>query len=165
MFAWSLHQLAPEKMGRVSEKYSTPTVSIVISVSITSIFLLLYLFTPWLKTLSLFQALIFCWGVALLAGALFPFTRKSLFEKSPAANYSLGKIPLMTIVCLIGAFFLFFQFCQLWNDKFAAGHDIITIVTLIVAFISGIIIYILTRIYRLKQGIDLDKIFKEIPVE
>lgn len=165
MFAWSLDRLAPGKLGQVSDKHSTPIISIILSMIITSVLLFLYLFTPWLKTLSLFQALLFCWGITLLAGALFPFIRRNLYERSPASNYSFGKFPLMTIICLIGAAFLFFQFYQLWNDKFAAGHDLLTILTLVITFVSGIIFYIIVRAYRLKQGIEIDKIFKEIPIE
>src|SRR5262249_26852859 len=124
-----------------------------------------YLWIAALQTLVLFQVLILAWAVSLLGGALFPFLRERLFESATAGGAISGvKLGVSTLMAL-GSASLFYAGYVLWNDPIAAGHSPLAVGILIGLTASGMIVYFLAVFIRRRQGIDLSRSFREIPVE
>lgn len=165
MLAWSFDRVAPEKFGDVSDKYRTPVFSIIVTVLISVTFTALYVYTSFFATLIFVLALSIAWCTTLLAGTLFPFTNKNIFEKSPIAKYRIAGIPLMTVVCGIGAILMIVVMILLWNDPIAAGHDTKSIATILSLIAAGFGVYYYMKYKRKKEGIDIGDAFKEIPIE
>jgi len=101
-----------------------------------------------------------------LSAIVMPFTRRSLFEAAPSmVKVRWAGIPVMTIVGVVmlvsWAFVLYVAFTTT-----AFGQ--IGVKPLIEAFavpIIGVIYYIVVRIVRAQQGIQLKAAFQEIPPE
>ncbi|MBI2763651.1 MAG: hypothetical protein HYX54_07890, partial [Chloroflexi bacterium] len=100
-----------------------------------------------------------------LAGALLPFRAKGLYAASPGAAYTLGGIPLVTIVGLIGtAAGAIFLYLFLTNATLGLTSELAyRVVAGIVVFALGW--YVVTYFVRRQSGINVNYAFKEIPPE
>lgn len=170
MIAWSFDRVAPDKLGWVSGRFHTPIIAIAISTAGSIAFMWLIAFKA-IALLTLVEVLLVVWGTAMVSAIVFPRTRRALFDASPAKRVTVGGVPVMAISGAISAIFLAAMIYLLWNDPIAAGplftSDHVSrefwIVLGIVVF--GTAWYIGTRIYRRRQGIDLDLAFRQIPIE
>ncbi len=170
MIAWSFDRVAPDKLGWVSERFHTPIVAIAISTAGSIAFMWLIAFKA-IAFLTLVEVLLVVWGTAMVSAVVFPRTRRALFDASPAKRVTVAGVPLMAISGVVSALFLAAMIYLLWNDPIAAGPlfssgDVsreFWIVVGIVVF--GTVWYIGTKIYRRRQGIDLDLAFRQIPIE
>jgi amino acid transporter len=170
MIAWSFDRLAPDRLGYVSQRFHTPVVAIGLSTAGAVVFMWLIAYRN-IAFLSLIEALLVTWAGAMLAAVLFPRTRRQLFDASPAASSRLGGVPLMTITGAISLAFFALVMYLLWNDPIAAGPMftldhlsrefwlVLGVVVFGVAWFAG------TRLYRRRQGIDVDLAFRQIPIE
>ena len=170
MIAWSFDRVAPNKLGFVSETTHTPVVAIGISTVGAVVFMWLIAFKA-VVFLTFIEVLLVVWGTAMIAAVLFPLTRRSLYNASPARNFRLGPIPIMPATGAISAAFFAVMFWLLWEDPNAAGPLIhpskmpveawITLGALIV----GTAWYFGAKAYRKRQGIDISLAFHQIPIE
>jgi basic amino acid/polyamine antiporter, APA family len=164
MIAWSFDRLAPERLGYVSPRFHTPVVAILITVLLSLFFMWVIAYTSY-GTLVLIYGILICWGITMLAGIFFPWTRRDMFERSPVARFKVAGIPVMSIACAGSLAFFVWAFVLLWNDPIAAGHDAIDIWPVVGLFAAGIVWYLVTRWYRQRQGLRVDLAFREIPIE
>ena len=106
--------------------------------------------------------------LSALAAALLPYRAKKVYEASPGARYSLGGVPWVTVIGVVGfllggfmvASFLFVPELGLSfsNDAFPYY---------VVAGTAGfaLIVYWIMRAYRAREGIKVEYAFAEIPPE
>jgi len=164
MLAWSFDRLAPEPMGYVSPRFHTPVVLIVMTVVVSIFFMWVIAYTTY-ATLSLILGILLCWGVTMFAGILFPYIRKDMFARSPVAQYRIGPLPAMSVVCALALAFMAWMFVLLWNDPVAAGHTARSIWSNVGLLIAGAVIYWIMRAVRRRQGVRLELAFRQIPIE
>jgi APA family basic amino acid/polyamine antiporter len=164
MLAWSFDRLAPERVSYVHPRFHTPVVAIAISIAVCVAFMALIAFTTY-GSLVLIMGTYVSYGATMVAGVIFPWLNPKIFNSSPAARYRLGPLPLMSVVSLVGAAFLLWALYLLWNDPIAAGHNPIAIGSLLGLWALGIIVYLVMRSLRRRQGINIGLAFKEIPIE
>jgi basic amino acid/polyamine antiporter, APA family len=170
MIAWSFDRIAPDRLGDVSKRYSTPTLAIWLSTAGSIVFMWFIAFRA-IALLTLIEALTIVWGTAMVAAVVFPRTRKSLFNVSPASEQRIGGVPLMSITGTVAAAFLAVVLVMLWNDENAAGPlftaDGVTgeFWLLLGVVVLGIAWYLGVKSYRRRQGIDISLAFKQIPIE
>jgi hypothetical protein len=107
----------------------------------------------------------------MVAAVLFPWTRRELFQASPVAGSRIGRVPVMVLTALISLAFFALVLFLLWNDPIAAG-PMFTLGSVSREFwmVLGIVVFGLawflgTRLYRRRQGIDVDLAFRQIPIE
>ena len=170
MIAWSFDRVAPDKLGWVSERFHTPVIAIALSTTGSIVFMWLIAFKA-IAFLTLVEILLVVWVTVMVSAVVFPRTRKELFEASPASNARIGAVPLMSIAGGISALFFAAMIYLLWKDPIAAGPLVsgghpsreFWIVAGIVVF--GTAWYLGTKMYRRRQGIDLDLAFRQIPIE
>jgi APA family basic amino acid/polyamine antiporter len=167
LFAWSFDRLAPASVASINDRLHTPVLATVI----------VAVWVEFLNYMNIYQNLgalllnvIAVMAVAFmlvaLAAIVMPFTRRSLFEAAPKmVRARIAGIPAITIVGVImllsWAFVLYVAFTTT-----AFGQ--IGIKPLIEAFavpIAGVIYYVIVRIVRAQQGIQLKAAFQEIPPE
>jgi len=170
MIAWSFDRVAPNRLGFVSETVHTPVVAIGISTGGAVVFVWLIAFKA-VTFLTFIEVLLVVWGAVMVAAVLFPFTRKAMYDASPARNFKLAGIPIMPAAGAIATVFFAVMFWLLWKDPIAAGPLIhpskmpveawITLGALIV----GTAWYIGAKRYRRRQGIDISLAFQQIPIE
>ena len=166
MVAWSFDRIAPDPLGQISERRHTPVVAIATAVAITVVFMALFVFTSFFKTIIiLIEAAVLAWSIVLLAGVFFPYMRPDIYEKSPIANRRIFGLPMMTVGCGLGFLGAQFYFWTLWSDPVAAGHDTNQLLTVAGVFVIGLLFYVAMKYYRKSQGLDVTLAFRELPIE
>lgn len=166
MIAWAFDRIAPAPLGKVSDRYHTPVVAIAAATALTVVFLALFVWTTYFITLVIFiEMAVLAWSVVLAAGAVFPYRRPEMYERSPIANKKLFRYPVMTVACGAGFLASMFYFWVLFFDSFAAGHDPVRLAIMAAAFVGGLGLFYLARQIRASQGVNIDLAFREIPIE
>ena len=111
-----------------------------------------------------------------IAAIVLPYVKKDLYRASPIAKYNVLGIPLITVAGLVFGLFLVFLLYQ-WlldpNALYGIGYSVneagvknsASLIFMGAMYLLAIIIYLAARMMRKSQGIDLDKVYKEIPVE
>jgi APA family basic amino acid/polyamine antiporter len=168
MIAWSFDRLAPDRLGYVSRRFNTPVVAIGLSLVISLVFMWLIAYRNT-SLLTLVEALLVIWGTAMAAAIVFPWARRRFYERSPAASWTVAGFPLMAITGVLSVAFFILAFVLLWRDKIAAGPLIDTGAAsfwLVVGTLVGATAWYLgVKLYRRRQGVDVDLAFREIPIE
>lgn len=170
MIAWSFDRVAPNGLGYVSETVHTPIVAIGVSTGGAIVFMWFIAFKA-VAFLTFIEVLLVIWGAVMVAAVLFPLTRKSMYEASPAKNFKLLGIPVMPVAGAISAVFMAAMFVLLWRDPIAAGALIhpskmpVEAWVTLAAIVLGAAWYIGVRRYRRRQGIDISLAFQQIPIE
>ncbi len=164
--AWSFDRVAPAPLGHISPTRHTPTVAIGLVWLVTVIFMALFAFTEFFKTIIiLIEAAVLAWSIILIAGIVFPYLRPQIYEKSPIARKKILGLPMMTVACFFGALAAQFYFWVLFFDDFAAGHQRGQLLLVGGVFAIGIVFYFAMKLLRRSQGVDVTLAFKEIPIE
>ncbi len=179
IFAAAFDRLLPEKMAEVDPRTRTPIYAMLAMIIPGLIVSVLYVynildFASFTLCSTLVIAVTFL-GTTI-AAILLPYTKKDLYEASPIAKYKIAGVPLITVAGVIFAAFLIFLLYQ-WildpNALYGIGYsinenglkNINSLLFMGAMYLLAIVIYFGARMYRKKQGIDLDNVYKEIPVE
>lgn len=98
-----------------------------------------------------------------------PYIKRDLYNASPIAKYKIAGIPLITVAGVIFAAFLLFLLYQ-WlidpNALYGIGlSNTSSIIYMLSMYLLALLIYVGFKAYRKRQGIDISKIYEEIPVE
>jgi APA family basic amino acid/polyamine antiporter len=167
MMAMSFDRVLPEWLGRVDRRLHVPFNALLAMTAVSIPVAYLYIFQPTLQelTLSYFIMLVTCFGVTTLAAAVFPYTRRALFEASPASKFKVRGIPLMTIMGL--TFFAFMVFCDyqaLFADELGVNNSK-GLMFLGILWGVAFIVYWTSKLYRRSRGESTDAAYRELPVE
>lgn len=165
MFAWSFDRIIPSSISKVSDRYFTPIVSIAISFVVAEFLIYLFAFG---NAVGLYMATTFgvmvTYLIASFAAIIFPYTRKRMFDSSPA-KYRVGGIPLMTIMGILAVLFMVVLTYYYIMVPGLAGFSLVTLESLIALFIAAAAIFFISRAYHKSKGLEIDMAFKEIPPE
>jgi len=104
-----------------------------------------------------------------LSALLLPFLKKDMYLASPLARFSLGKLPLISLFGAAFCAFLLYLFYQWFIDPLElygiSYRNLTSVVFVLILYSGAVILYWVMRAYRRRSGIDVDKIYGEIPVE
>ncbi len=163
----SLDRALPAFLARVSPKYRTPAVAIVVY-GVLSFFVSIgynYSSVWYTLTLGVTFAAGYVFVVSVLSGALLPFRARDLYLASPGAKYTVFGVPLVTVVGLVG-------FCLAVAAEIAfladPGYGLRGTTPYIVVagvFVFWLVFYWVTRSYNKSRGIEMSYAFREIPPE
>lgn len=167
LFAWSFDRIIPDKVSEVNERTRSPLVANAIVLVVTLIYLALIVFKggsflDLLYTAGIAELLTFM--IVAVAGILFPFRRKQLYEESAIAGNLLG-VPRIAVVATgaLAVYVLFFV-SLLTADALGANSSTGIRATIIIAVIS-IVVYPISKWINRRRGVDLDLAFRELPPE
>ncbi len=179
IFAAAFDRLLPEKAAELN-KNGTPINALLLMVIPAVIVSALYAyniggFTS--ITLAATQGIAIMYFGTAIAAIVLPYKKKDLFEASPIAKMKFAGVPLITIAGLIFGGFLLFLLVEwffdpwlnpdyapagLYGISFANTNSIIFLVA---CYGMAAAIYYGFKARRKQEGIDLDKVQAEIPVE
>jgi amino acid transporter len=164
MLAWSLDGVAPRWFAEVSQRFHTPSWSLILCGVIAEVWLLLYAFTHLILVLGGFlgQCIPFI-GVSV-AALIFPLRRKGDFENSPIA-YRWGRFAVISVLGLVATISVGFCFYRLCVDNNYGANNHLSLVTTAAAFVLGILWYYVFKAVGKARGESLARRFQEIPVE
>lgn len=179
IFAAAFDRLLPEKVAEVEPRTRTPIWALLMMVIPSLLIGALFAFN-----LFNFQSLTLCSTLVIavtylgstIAAILLPFIKKDLYEASPIAKYKVLGIPLISIAGVIfGGFlcFLLYEWILDPNALYGIGWSInpdgykntSSLIYMGAMYLLALAIYIGFKLYRKREGIDINKIYDEIPVE
>lgn len=167
LFAWSFDRLVPERVSEVDPRTRSPLIANGITLVVSLIFLALIVFggggfLQILYTSGLAELLTFM--VVAVAGIVFPYRRRAMYESSPIARKVLG-LPTITVAALVAlAVYVFFFVSLATTDALGANAAGGIRATVIIAAI-GILLYPLSVLYNRRRGVNLGLAFRELPPE
>jgi len=172
IFAAAFDRLLPEKVAEVEPRTRTPIYALLLMVIPSLLIGALFAWNVFnFQTLTLCSTLVIAvtYLGSTIAAILLPFIKKDLYAASPIAKYKILGIPLISIAGVIFGGFLCFLLYQ-WiidpNELYGIGlKNTSSVIYMGAMYLLALAIYIGFRIYRKGQGIDVSKIYDEIPVE
>jgi amino acid transporter len=172
IFAAAFDRLLPEKVAEVEPRTRTPIWALMLMVIPSLIIGALFAWNIFnFQTLTLCSTLVIAvtYFGSTIAAILLPFIKKDLYAASPIAKYKILGIPLISIAGVIfGAFLGFLLYQWIIDPNALYGISIkntSSVVYMGAMYLLALVIYFGFRIYRTRQGIDVKKIYEEIPVE
>ncbi len=166
IFATAFDRILPEWAAKV-DKRGVPVYTILImfvpSLVIAYFYAYNSTFTSWTLDATLVIAVTFV-GSTVAAGIL-PWRKPEIYNASPIAKYKVAGLPLITAAAI--AFLAFLGFCiYKWLQDGVYGsnnHGSLIYMGCLYAVALGI--YVVSRIVRKRQGMDLGMVYNEIPSE
>jgi APA family basic amino acid/polyamine antiporter len=172
IFAAAFDRLLPEKVAEVEPRTRTPIWALLLMVIPSLLVAALFAWNVFdFQTLTLCSTLVIAvtYLGSTIAAILLPFIKKDLYNASPIAKYKILGIPLITVAGVIFGGFLIFLLYQ-WiidpNGLYGIGiSNISSVVYMLAMYLLALVIYVGFKWYRKREGIDINKIYEEIPVE
>jgi amino acid transporter len=170
IFAAAFDRVLPEWAANISAKRRVPYGSLILMIVPSLVVSAIWAFRPS------FQG-IFLWATGVIAitflgtviaAAIMPWRRKDIFENSPIARFRIAGIPVITITGVVSAIFILFMVAE-WSFNTVYGTafslNASSPIYFLVTYLAALAIYVIARVVRKRQGIDLARIHREIPVE
>jgi len=167
IFAAAFDRILPERVADVSERRHVPVWALVLmlvpAVGVSALYAYTSKFSTYILDAVLVIAVTFL-GTAI-AAILLPYRRKQLFENSAIARYKIGGVPLITVAGTITAAFLVFNLWEWLKKDLYAVNNKTSLWFMGGMYLLALVIYVVAKLVRRSQGIDLKAIHQEIPVE
>src|ERR1700686_284114 len=172
IFAAALDRVLPSRAANISAKRRVPCRSLVLMIAPSIVISAIYAYKPTFTSVVLdaTAVLALTFLATTVAAIILPWRRKDLYDASPIANYKIAGVPMISIVGVItGAFLLFmlwewsFNSANLYGTSFQSTPN--SVYYFLATYAVAIVIYVVARVVRKRQGIDLARIHHEIPVE
>jgi len=172
IFAAAFDRLLPEKVAEVEPRTRTPIWALLLMVIPSLIISALFAWNIFdFQTLTLCSTLVIAvtYLGSTVAAILLPWIKPKLYNASPIAKYKILGIPLISVAGVIFGGFLVFLLYE-WiidpNGLYGIGiSNTSSVIYMLAMYLLALIIYVGFRWYRRREGIDIDKIYAEIPVE
>jgi basic amino acid/polyamine antiporter, APA family len=167
LFAWSFDRILPTFLTRVSRN-GVPWVSVLVLAVASFLCLWLGVYYTIFNYLSYANfGFWFAVGLVALAGALFPFLRKNLFQNAPRiVRARLGPVPIITIVGVaswISAWFVSYAASTAQYVEPVGSYSYLYLLFLPIVFGVGLVVYFISYAIQRSRGIPVNLISKELP--
>jgi amino acid transporter len=172
IFAAAFDRVLPSWAANISAKRRVPYGSLILMIVPSLVISAIYAYRPDFTSVFLDATAILAltFLATTVAAIILPWRRKDLYDASPIAQYKIAGVPMITIVGVITGLFLLFMLYQ-WsfNGDNLYGTSLQktpnSVIYFVATYVVAIVIYFVARVVRKRQGIDLDRIHHEIPVE
>jgi APA family basic amino acid/polyamine antiporter len=172
LFSASFDRLLPEFMAKVEPKTRTPLNALLFMIIPGLIVSALYSFNFFnFQSLCLVSTLVIAitfFGTGVAAVVL-PFAKKDLYKASPLAKFRLGKIPLISafgaVFCAFLGYLLFQWLVDPQKLYGISYRNVTSMIFMLALYLIAAAIYVGMRLHRKREGIDMKKVYSEIPVE
>ncbi|HXF35983.1 MAG TPA: APC family permease [Actinomycetota bacterium] len=169
IFAAAFDRILPEWAANVSEKRHVPTGALLLMFIPSIVISALYAYWGEFVTYTLDATLVIAvtyFGSAV-AATILPWRRPAIYENSPVSRYRIGGVPLITVAGVLTVLFLGWAIYKwLFDRLYGIGiGNPASLVYLGILYGIALLIYIVARVVRRQQGIDLTRIHQEIPAE
>ncbi len=167
MFAWSFDRTIPASLAAVDEKHHSPYLAIIITtiasavITYASVFYNISILFTYIT--FLFAAL---YAIVGLAGILFPFRRKDIFDSSPdIVKKRIGGIPMISIIGAISLVSSLFVGYSLLTPQFSGPFILQNFLVVVGVLVTPLVIYGVTYAYYKSKGIPVDLAQRQLPPE
>jgi len=167
IFAAAFDRVLPDRAAEVSEKRKVPLYSLILMLLPAVGLSVIYAYSTSFRTYTLDATLVIAvtYLFSAIAVVLLPFVKKDLWRASPASKVKLLGVPIVPVSGVITILLLgFCLIAWLVNDNYFVNNPS-SLIFMGAMYVLAIVLYVVARVVRRRQGIDLGLINKEIPVE
>jgi basic amino acid/polyamine antiporter, APA family len=167
IFAAAFDRVLPDRAAEVSEKRKVPFYSLVLMLLPAVALGAVYAYSTTFRNYTLDATLVIAvtYLFSAVAVVLLPLVKKDLWRASPASRIKIFGVQIVPVAGLVTIGLLVYDLVEwLWNDNyFVNNHS--SLIYMGAMYVLAIVLYVVARLVRRRQGIDLGMINKEIPVE
>ncbi|HEY1625811.1 MAG TPA: APC family permease [Streptosporangiaceae bacterium] len=167
IFAAAFDRVLPDAAAQVSEKRRVPVASLFLMLLPAVGLAALYSYNSTFHSYTLDATLVIAvtYLGSAIAVVILPLRKPDLWAASPASKIKVFGVPVVLVAGVVTiALLVFCLYEWLSNDNyFVNSHD--SLYYMAGMYVLATLIYVVARIVRNRQGIDLSLINKEIPVE
>ncbi len=167
IFAAAFDRILPDRAAEVSEKRKVPAYSLLLMLLPAVGLAAVYSYSTTFQTYTLDATLVIAvtYLFSAIAVVLLPFIKRDLWQASPASRMKVLGVPIVPLAGWVTIGLLGFNLYE-WLTNSAYGvNNKSSLVFVAGMYVLALIVYIIARVVRSRQGIDLGLINKEIPVE
>jgi len=167
IFAAAFDRVLPDRAAEVSEKRKVPLYSLILMLLPAVGLSAIYAYSTSFRTYTLDATLVIAvtYLFSAIAVVLLPFIKPDLWRASPASKVKLFGVPIVPVSGVITIGLLgFCLIAWLVNGNYFVNNPS-SLIFMGAMYVLAIAVYVIARIVRRRQGIDLSLINKEIPVE
>src|SRR5438034_1146246 len=167
IFAAAFDRVLPEWAAQVSPRSHVPTGALLLMVAPSIVVSALYSYYPGFATYTLDATLVIAvtYLGSVVAATILPWRRPRLYGASPVARYKVAGVPLITVAGVVTVVFLAFNLWKWVTDATYGVNNRQSAIYMLVLYALALVMYLIARVVRARQGIDLTKTHAEIPVE
>jgi basic amino acid/polyamine antiporter, APA family len=172
IFAAAFDRVLPSWAANISAKRRVPYGSLVLMIVPSLVVSAVWAYKPDFQAVFLdaTAVLALTFLATVVAAVILPWRRKDLYDASPIARWRVAGVPAITIFGVVTGLFLLFMLYQ-WsfNPDNLYGTSLQktpnSVIYFVATYVVAVAIYVVARVVRSRQGIDLSRIHHEIPVE
>lgn len=166
IFSWSFDRILPLGLSKTSKK-GVPYFAVLLYGLVTVAFVFLTIFT----TIGAFYVyaifgFYFSTTIVMIAGALFPFRRREIFEASHRyVKARIGGVPVITIVGIVGAIFTTITMISTVLPAYThqSQFDFVAFSPIILMLVFATFVYWGSYYYQRGHGLPVELVGKQIP--
>jgi basic amino acid/polyamine antiporter, APA family len=167
IFAAAFDRVLPDRAAEVSEKRKVPFYSLVLMLFPAAIVSAFYASSLSFREYTLDATLVIAvtYLFSAFAVVILPWRKPELWAASPASRFKVFGVPIVPVAGVVTIALLVFDLVEwLSNDLyFVNNHD--SLYFMAGMYVLAVVVYVVARVVRRRQGIDLTLVNKEIPVE
>lgn len=167
VFAAAFDRILPEKTSYVSERRHVPVWGLILMLVPSLVVSALYAYTSEFKTFVLDAVLVpaVTFFGTLIAGMILPWRKRELFENSVVGRYRIAGVPVIAVTSGLAAIFLGWNIYQWLTNSTYGVNNRTSLIFMGAMYALAIVIYVIAKLVRRRQGINLKMVYGEIPVE
>jgi len=167
IFAAAFDRILPDRAAEVSEKRKVPFYSLILmllpAIGLSAVYAYWSQFAAYTLDATLVIAITYLFSA--IAVVLLPFIKKELWQASPASRIKLFGIQIVPAAGWITIGLLGYNLWEWLTNANYGVNNKDSLYYMGAMYVLALAIYVVARIVRSRQGIDLGLINKEIPVE
>jgi amino acid transporter len=167
IFAAAFDRVLPDRAAEVSEKRKVPVYSLILMLLPAAGLAAIYAYSTTFRTYTLDATLVIAvtYLFSAIAVVVLPFRKRELWRASPASKVKVFGVQIVPVAGVITIGLLGFNLYEwLTNDNYFVNNKT-SLIYMGAMYVLAIVIYVVARVVRRRQGIDLSLVNKEIPVE
>ncbi len=167
IFAAAFDRVLPDRAAEVSERRKVPLYSLVLMLIPAVGLSAVYAYSATFQTYTLDATLVIAvtYLFSAIAVVLLPWLKPDLWRASPASRVKLFGVQVVPVAGVVTIGLLVFNLVEWFtNDNYFVNNPS-SLYFMGALYVLAIVLYLVARVVRRRQGIDLGLINKEIPVE
>lgn len=167
IFAAAFDRVLPERAASVNPKTRVPNVALALMVVPSVVVSAMYAYWHGFATFTLDATAVIAMTYlgSTLAAMVMPWRLRRVYQASPLAKYKLGPVPMITVVAGIFATFLILNLIWWLKDSIYGVNNYKSLIYMGILYAMAAAIWIIAWAVRRSQGMGLEAVAREIPVE